>query len=64
MREKNFTLKNNLKLYWGFMGKETTKDERDWYRNKTILDGDLMGDDSTNIAQTQLLGHNSRDDNS
>lgn len=46
------------------MGKETTKDERDWYRNKTILDGDLMGDDSTNIAQTQLLGHNSRDDNS
>jgi hypothetical protein len=55
--ERSFQLRNNLALYGGFAGHETTRDQRDPARHETVLSGDLLGDDGpgfTNISDNSI----------
>ncbi len=46
-RSKTFQLKNNVRLIGGFAGNEKQITDRNWKVNKTILNGDLENDDSS-----------------
>ncbi|WP_052345586.1 T9SS type A sorting domain-containing protein [Alkaliflexus imshenetskii] len=50
-RTISFELKNNVSLYGGFAGNETTRAQRNWSSNKTILSG--------NIGDAELANDNS-----
>lgn len=59
-RTSTFNLPSNLKMYGGFNGTETTKEQRNYKTNLTVLSGDLSGNDNTNIVASE----STRQDNS
>ncbi len=52
-REVSFQIPDGVQLYGGFVGGEMTLSERDWITNKTILSGDIGGDD-VNLDANQI----------
>ena len=46
-RDDTFTLYSGCKIYGGFDGTEMARSERNYYANRTILSGDLSGNDTS-----------------
>jgi hypothetical protein len=63
---QSFSMKENVAIYGGFAGTETSLDQRDWQTHKTILSGDIdqndTNDDGNYIAETpsDIQGTNGR----
>lgn len=45
-KEKTFHISHDVKIYGGFNGTETERDQRDWHLNLTTLSGDISQNDS------------------
>ena len=52
-RDASFQIREGIDLYGGFGGFESSKDERDWFNNKTILSGDIgvLNDSTDNVRR-------------
>jgi uncharacterized delta-60 repeat protein len=46
----SFVLKENVKVYGGFEGTETSLDQRDWAANRTFLSGDVDNNDTDSLV--------------
>ena len=54
--DDTFDLVNGVGLYGGFTGSETSRDERDWRANETILTGDRDGEGGSPMAFGSFQG--------
>ena len=63
-RAATFQLINGVAIYGGFAGTETALGERNWQTNKTILSGDLNGDDVKYSIPIDFWSVPNRSDNS
>lgn len=59
-RTVSFSIPTGINIYGGFNGTETLLSERNWLVNKTILSGDLLGNDAGAWGYTEV----NRGDNS
>ena len=58
-RTLSFVLPNQVAVYGGFIGNETTRDQRDWQNQATVLSGDLDNDGTrANNAFTVVYTNN------
>ncbi len=59
-RNVSFTMKDDVSVYGGFDGTETSLEERDWENNVTILSGDIgeVGDSSDNSVKVVIAANN------
>jgi hypothetical protein len=58
-RYRAFQLAIGVEVYGGFVGTETSRDERRWRAHETVLSGDINGDDIDSLDSYDL----SREDN-
>jgi hypothetical protein len=54
-RTVSFTIKEGIKVYGGFAGNETSLSQRNWYRHKTILSGDIGTINENNDNSYQVV---------
>lgn len=47
-----FVIKDSMRIYGGFKGTELLREHRDWFRFRTILSADLLGNDGASTART------------
>lgn len=52
-RNSTFLIDKKTKIYGGFNGTETTLEQRDFRNNLTILNGDVNGNDNSNINPSE-----------
>lgn len=59
-RNVSFTMKDDVSVYGGFDGTETSLDERDWENNVTVLSGDIgeVGEQSDNSIKVVIAANN------